>query len=88
MATAILGLACLATDLADWQRGAELHGAAEGIRTRPWGDLAAAKRGESLDSARRGLGEEKFGQAFAYGLKLTVGHAFDLALHGSGSGTP
>jgi predicted ATPase/class 3 adenylate cyclase len=83
MATAILGLACHATDAGSWQRAAELHGAAEAIRKRsgwPWAPIAAAKHGDCLAKARSGLENGQFDQLYRQGLSLSMEKAVEFAL--------
>jgi len=80
MAYAILGLACLEADIANWEKAAELHGAAEALLHQPWTLIPDARRGESLDKVRSAIGDERFDQAFSQGMARTVAQAIDLAL--------
>ncbi len=71
VASALLGLACLATDEGAWQRAAVLHGAAQtlqdhtGVAWEPEND--ARYRLESLDQISAALGNEQLRQAYAQG---------------------
>jgi len=83
LAYASLGLACVAADLADWDRAARLHGAAQTLIERtgePWQDPESGYRLDSLDTARASLGSERFEQAYAVGMALSLDQALDLAL--------
>ena len=78
----ILGLACLATDLTDWRRGAELHGAAHAMHEKTghqWEASDARCRQESLDQAEAALGAGQFQHAYARGAALSFDAATDLA---------
>jgi predicted ATPase len=82
LAYAILGLACLAADAADWPRGAVLHGAAQTILDTtglPWQELEARYRQDSLDQMRAHLSQQQFEQAYAKGAALSPDQAFGLA---------
>jgi non-specific serine/threonine protein kinase len=82
IAYASLGLACLATDAADWQRAAILHGVAQAFLDRtgqPWEQLEARYRQDSLDQVRAHLGHEQFELAHAKGTALGFDEALDLA---------
>jgi tetratricopeptide (TPR) repeat protein len=82
IAYASLGLACLAADTDDWHRAAVLHGIAQAFldRTgRPWEDLEARYRRDSLDQVRAHLGQEQFELAHAKGMALSSDEALDLA---------
>ena len=90
MASAIFGLACLATDLGDWHRAAVLHGAAQALQDQtgiPWERLEDRYRRESLGRARAALGDEQAQRACARGLALSLDQAIDLALGGDPPGT-
>ncbi len=79
---ASLGLACLAADSGDWLRAGQLHGAAQAFLDRtgkPWEELEARYRQESLDDLRARLGDEQLGRAYAGGMALSVDEALDLA---------
>ena len=83
IAYATLGLACIAADLGDPHRAAQLHGAARATQERmgePWQDPEAAYRRESLDGVRAALGEERFERAYVRGMTLGLDQALDLAL--------
>jgi hypothetical protein len=82
IAYASLGLACLAADAADWHRAAVLHGAAQAVLDqigRPWEELEARYRQDSLDQVRAHLGQEQTGRAHAIGMALSSAEALDLA---------
>ncbi|MBV8200461.1 MAG: hypothetical protein JOZ15_07535 [Acidobacteria bacterium] len=83
LAYASLGLACVAADLADWRRAAELHGTAQTLVERtgePWQQPEAGYRLDSLGKVRTSLGEEQFERAYATGTALSLDQALDLAL--------
>jgi tetratricopeptide (TPR) repeat protein len=83
IAMSFLGLACVAADLGDWQRAAEMHGVAQAARDRtssPWGLLGAPRREDSVAVTRSAVGDEQFERAHARGLALGIGEAFELAL--------
>ena len=89
MASAILGLACLAGDAGDWDRAAALHGVAQAFLDRtgnPWQEFDARYRQDSLDQARAHLGDEQLERAYAQGMALSLEKALDLALGKSGLG--
>jgi predicted ATPase/class 3 adenylate cyclase/Tfp pilus assembly protein PilF len=76
------GLACLATDLGDWHRAAELHGAAQAFLDRTaeqWEQAEARYRSESLGHLRARLGDQQFQRAYAQGMALSLEDAIDLA---------
>jgi predicted ATPase/class 3 adenylate cyclase len=78
-----LGLACVAGDLGDWHRGAELHGAAQTFLDRLGGLLQEPEgqyRQESIDAIRACLGAERFDAAYAEGKALSFDDAIALAL--------
>jgi len=82
LAYASLGLACVAADLADWCRAAELHGTAQALVERtgePWQEPEAGYRGDSLDKVRACIGTERFERAYATGMALSLGEADELA---------
>jgi predicted ATPase/class 3 adenylate cyclase len=93
IACAILGLGCLAADLADWHRSALLHGVAQAFLDRsgePWQDLEARYRQHNLAEVRAHLGDELFDRAYAKGMALDVDGALQVALgkaEASGGGT-
>jgi predicted ATPase/class 3 adenylate cyclase len=79
----ILGLACVAGDLADWDRAAELHGAAQALLDQmgePWQDPEGRYRQESIDAIRARIGTERFETGYAEGTALTFDDAYALAL--------
>jgi hypothetical protein len=83
LATAILGLACLAADLGDWHRSAVLYGAEHALMDQigaRWEPFDARRRQESLDQARAALGDQQLQQAYARGKALSFDQAIDLAL--------
>ncbi len=83
MAGAILCLACLTGDAADWDLAAVLCGAAEAFVDRagsPWEESEARERQDLLDQARAHLGEEQLERAYARGKALSLEKALDLAL--------
>jgi non-specific serine/threonine protein kinase len=85
MASAINGLASLATDLGEWHRAATLHAAAQGLLDQTgvqWEPLDARYRQESLGQARAALGEEQAKWAYARGTALGPDQVLDLALGG------
>jgi len=85
MACAIRGLACLDGDLGDWHRAAMLHGVAQALLDKtgsPWDPLDMCPRQESLDQARRALGDQQLQRAYAHGMALSFDQAIDLGLHG------
>jgi predicted ATPase/class 3 adenylate cyclase len=88
MASACLGLACLAGDAGDWRRAAALHGVAQVFQDRtgsPWGQFEARYRRDSLDQARAHLGDEQLERAYSQGMALNPDKALDLALGKAGS---
>jgi len=85
MASAINGLASLATDLGHWRRAATLHAAAQALLDQTgvqWEPLDAGYRQESLGQARAALGKEEAQRAYARGLALSLDQVIDLALRG------
>jgi tetratricopeptide (TPR) repeat protein len=83
IAYASLGLACVAADLGDSQRAAELHGVAQAFLQRTgeqWQDPEARYRDDSLHRVRTSLGEEQAGRACGKGMTLSLDQALDLAL--------
>jgi predicted ATPase/class 3 adenylate cyclase len=82
LASAILGLACLAADLGDCRRAGTLHGAARAFLAptgERWNEPDARYRSESVDQLRARLGEEQFDLAYAKGATLSLQQALDLA---------
>jgi predicted ATPase len=91
LAYASLGLACVAADLADWDRAAKLYGTAQALVERtgePWQEPEAGYRMDSLNKVRASLGEEQFQQAYAAGMALSLDQALDLALPGPRPAAP
>jgi hypothetical protein len=87
MAEAVLGLACLAGDAADWDRAAALHGVAQAFLDRtgnPWHEFDARDRRDSLDQVCAHLGDEQLERAYAQGMALSPEEALDLALPKAG----
>jgi predicted ATPase/class 3 adenylate cyclase len=85
---AVLGLACLAEDLGDWDRAAVLHGVAQAFLDRsgePWQDVEARYRQESLANVRAHLGDEVSDRVYGQGLTLSADEAFRLALGKAGA---
>jgi tetratricopeptide (TPR) repeat protein len=83
LAYCTLGLACVAGDLGDWHRAAELHGAAQAFLDRvdqPWEDPEGRYRQESIDAIRAQAGTERFDAAYRAGTALTFDDAVALAL--------
>jgi tetratricopeptide (TPR) repeat protein len=82
------GLACLASDIADWQRSAELHGAAQSYLDQighPWLPYGHQFREASLEEVRARLGDEEFRALYARGRQLSFDRAIESALKvGSG----
>jgi predicted ATPase len=87
MASACLGLACLAGDLGEWSRAGLLHGVSQAFLSRaglPWDKTEEAHyRQDSLDQARAHLGDQQLEQAYTQGLALSLDQALDLAFHGA-----
>jgi predicted ATPase/DNA-binding XRE family transcriptional regulator/tetratricopeptide (TPR) repeat protein len=82
-AFAVLGLACLAADLADWRRAAMLHGVAQAMRDQTgllWEPFDARYRQQSLDLIGAALGPEELQRAYEEGTALSYDSAIDLAL--------
>jgi predicted ATPase/class 3 adenylate cyclase len=82
LAYATLGLACIAADLGDQHRAAELHGVAQAFLDRteePWQDPEAGYRQDGLDQVRTSLGQEQFERAYAQGRAFSLDQALDLA---------
>ncbi len=78
-----LGLACVAGDLGDWYRAAELHGVAQTGLDRmgsPWQQPEGRYRQESMAMVRAHLGTALFAEAYARGTALSFDDAIDLAL--------
>ncbi len=82
-AFAVLGLACLAADLADWRRAAMLHGVAQAMRDQTgllWEPFDARYRQQSLDLISDALGREQLQRAYDEGVALNYDRAIELAL--------
>jgi predicted ATPase/class 3 adenylate cyclase/tetratricopeptide (TPR) repeat protein len=87
MAGAVLGLACLAGDVGDWDLAAVLHGVAQAFEDRTgnrWQEVDARYRRDSLDQARAQLGDEQLERAYAQGMALSLEKALDLAFPKAG----
>jgi tetratricopeptide (TPR) repeat protein len=83
IACAILGLACVAADLGDWDRSAHLHGVAQAFLDRsgePWQDLEKRYHKDNLARVRTHLGDEPFDRAHAKGMALSADEALRTAL--------
>jgi tetratricopeptide (TPR) repeat protein len=79
LAFAILGLACVSTDLRYWHRAAMLHGIAQAILDPtglPWQPLDARYRQQSVDQIDKEMGREQREGAFAdgHGAQLRPSH--------------
>jgi hypothetical protein len=88
MAYCLLGTVCLASDAHDWNRAGELHSVAQAFLNRtgsPWQEFEARSRRDSLNRARKHLGDDQLERAYAYGLALSLDRAHDLALRKAGS---
>jgi predicted ATPase/DNA-binding XRE family transcriptional regulator len=82
-AFAVLGIACLAADLADWRRAAMLHGVAQAMRDQtglPWEPFDARYRQQSLDLISDALGPEQLQRVYDEGTALDYDRAIELAL--------
>jgi predicted ATPase/DNA-binding XRE family transcriptional regulator len=82
-AFAVLGLAGLAADLADWRRAAMLHGVAQAMRDQtglPWEPFDARYRQQSLDLISDALGSEELQRVYDEGTALCYDRAIELAL--------
>jgi tetratricopeptide (TPR) repeat protein len=82
-ALAVLGLACVAADQADWRRAAMLHGVAQGMRDQTrllWEPVDARYRQQSLDLIGEALGREQLQDAYDEGMALNYDRAIELAL--------
>jgi predicted ATPase/class 3 adenylate cyclase len=99
LAYSYLGLACVAGDVRDWRRAAELHGVAQALLNRTegqWQELEDGYRQRSLGQVRAALGADEFERDFAEGMALSFDAAFALAtenaargaLSGPGSAAP
>lgn len=78
-----LGLACVAADLGDWHRSAQLHGFAQAYFDRlpeRWQEPEARYRSDSLAEVRSRLGDRQFDLAYAEGMALSFDDAIELAL--------
>jgi tetratricopeptide (TPR) repeat protein len=79
----VLGLACLAGDVGDWYRAAELHGAAQtliDLQGEPWQQPEGTYQKDSMELARERLGAERFDAAYARGTMLSFDNVMTLAL--------
>jgi tetratricopeptide (TPR) repeat protein len=82
-AFAVLGLACLAADLADWRRAAMLHGVAQAMREQTgllWEPFDARYRQQSLDLISAALGPDELQRAYDEGTAFNFDRAVELAL--------
>jgi predicted ATPase/DNA-binding XRE family transcriptional regulator len=82
-AFAVLGLACLAADNADWRRAAMLHGVAQAMRDQTgllWEPFDARYRQQSVDVIAEAAGREQFQRAYDEGMALDYDRALELAL--------
>jgi hypothetical protein len=83
MAYELRALACVASDIADWERAAQLHGAAQALLDRKraaWTEFGTRVGRESLARIRAGLGDELADLAYAQGAALGLNEAVALAL--------
>ena len=83
LAYSILGLACLAVDLGDWWRAAELHGVAQASLDQigqSWLLYYEPLRQVSIDKASAHLGNDEFQRAYVKGRSTGFDEAIDLAL--------
>ena len=88
LAHSTLGLACLATDAADWRRAAELHGVVDTFLAemgQPWLFYWKPLRQDSIDTVSTCLGTEEFQRFRLKGHELKVDDAVELAF---GRGIP
>ena len=90
LAYSVLGLACVAGDLADWDRAAQLHGVAQsfldevGQRWQRYDQIREA----SIETIRVALGDGEFRRLYATGRELTFDASVNLALRRSVPITP
>jgi predicted ATPase/class 3 adenylate cyclase len=85
-AYASLGLACVAADLGDWLRAAELHGVAQAFfeqLAEPWQNPEDDYRRDSLAEVRAALGGDEFERVYSRGAALSPDDAFSLAMTGA-----
>ena len=78
-----LGLACVAGDLGEWHRSAEVHGFTQAYFERlpeAWQQPEGRYRSDSLAEVRLRLGDQEFDRAYAEGMVLSFDDAIDLAL--------
>ena len=83
IAYAVLGLACVAEDAAEWPRACVLHGVAQATLDRtgePWQEPEGRYRRESLAQLRGHVSREQFDRDYARGLALGPDEMLDLAL--------
>jgi non-specific serine/threonine protein kinase len=83
LAYSTLGLACVADDLGDWQRAAELHGVAQCFLDavgQPWLMYYGPLRQTSVARTRARLGDEAFELAYANARVVGLEVAVDLAV--------
>ena len=80
LAYAVLGLACVEADAAEWRGAAELHGVAQGFLDQigqPWLPYYRRFLQASIDASRANLGDAEFERLYARGQMLD----FDAAVH-------
>ncbi len=80
---AILGHACLGTDLGEWHRAAVLHGAAQAFlagNRQAWGEPEESYRTASIDAAKNQIGDVEFDRAYAMGAGFSLERAFEETL--------
>jgi predicted ATPase/class 3 adenylate cyclase len=88
IAGAISGLACLAADVGDWRRAAQLHGAAQALLEKTghqWDASDIRQREECLEQIAAAVGDEELRRAYAEGLALSFDESVNLALRSSAS---
>ena len=81
----VLGLACCATQLGEPERGALLHGGADGLLSASrdqWESLEGKIREQDLAVLRERLGDD-FERLYAEGLTMPHNEVIKLALSGS-----
>ena len=90
IAYSALGLACVAGDLADWDRAARLHGVAQSLLDevgQQW-QRYSELREASIETSRLALGEDEFRRLYAAGRELSSDAAVGFALGRSVPITP
>jgi predicted ATPase len=89
LAYAVLVLACVAGDVGDWRRSAELHGVAQAFLDQirqPWLPVYVRFLESSVDQARVALGHDEFQRCYARGRQLSFEDAIRLARGASTDG--